>query len=156
MTPVQSSFSQSVLEDGQPVGQNQADILVLEVFMPKLTTTDLRPFVPARSFAESKEFYTSLGWKVKDLGDALALVQLDERSFYLQNYFVEEFAQNTMLHIAVEDAQAWYEHVSSIVRTKKFAGARVQPPTRQAYGAVVTFVHDPAGVLLHLCQWDKQ
>jgi len=32
--------------------------------------------------------------------------------------------------------------------------ARVQPPKRQPYGAVVTFVHDPTGVLLHLCQWD--
>jgi catechol 2,3-dioxygenase-like lactoylglutathione lyase family enzyme len=146
----------TVVEVEQFVGQNRADILVLEVCMSKLTTTDLRPFVPAKSFAESKEFYTSLGWKVKDLSAALALVQLGERSFYLQDYFVEEFAQNTMLHITVEDAQAWYEHVSSIVRTRKFAEARVQPPKRQAYGAVVTFVHDPAGVLLHLCQWDKQ
>ncbi len=23
------------------------------------------------------------------------------------------------------------------------------------YGALVTFVHDPAGVLLHFCQWDS-
>jgi hypothetical protein len=125
-----------------------------EVHVPNLTTADLRPFVPAKSFGVSKEFYKSLGWNVKDVGGRLALVQLRERSFYLQDYYTQEFAQNTMLHIAVEDAQTWYEHVSSIVCDQKFAGARVQPPQRQAYGALVTFVHDPAGVLLHLCQWD--
>jgi len=31
----------------------------------------------------------------------------------------------------------------------------VQAPKRQDYGALVTFVHDPAGVLLHFCQWDS-
>lgn len=123
--------------------------------MLNLNSSDLRPFLPAKSFDVSKQFYTRLGWSIKDLGDALALVQLGERSFYLQNYYVEEFAQNTMLHITVEDAQAWYEHVSSVVRDQEFVGVRVQPPKRQPYGAVVTFVHDPAGVLLHLCQWDK-
>lgn len=123
--------------------------------MPNLTTHDLRSFVPAKRFDVSKEFYKSLGWDVKDLGGGLALVQLRERNFYLQDYYVEEFAQNTMLHIAVEDAQAWYEHASSIVRDQRFAEARVQSPKRQAYGALVTFVHDPAGVLLHLCQWDR-
>jgi catechol 2,3-dioxygenase-like lactoylglutathione lyase family enzyme len=120
------------------------------MLMPDLTPTDLRPFIPAKSFGVSKEFYASLGWKVKDLGDALALVQFGERSFY-----VEDVANNTMLHITVADAQAWYEHVAAVLRDQKFAGAKVQPPKRQPYGAVVTFVHDPTGVLLHFCQWDK-
>ena len=35
----------------------------------------------------------------------------------------------------------------------RFPGARVQPPKLQPYGALVTFVHDPSGVLLHLCEW---
>jgi len=122
--------------------------------MANLNTTDLRPFVPAKNFEVSKEFYTRLGWQVKDLSDGLALVQLGDRSFYLQNYYTKEFAENTMLHIGVADAQAWYEHASSLLRDGKFAGAQVQPPKRQVYNASVTFVHDPAGVLLHLCQWD--
>ena len=35
----------------------------------------------------------------------------------------------------------------------RFPGARVQPPKLQPYGALVTFMHDPSGVLLHLCEW---
>jgi hypothetical protein len=119
--------------------------------MAKLDTTDLRPFVPAKNFTVSKHFYARLGWQVKDLSDGLALVQLGDRSFYLQNYYAKEFAENTMLHIGVADAKAWYEHVSSVLRDGEFEGAHVQPPKRQVYDATVTFVHDPAGVLLHLC-----
>jgi catechol 2,3-dioxygenase-like lactoylglutathione lyase family enzyme len=123
--------------------------------MPNLNTSDLRPFIPAKDFEVSKQFYGSLGWKVKEVGQGLALVELADRHFYIQNYYLQAVAENSMLHITVEDAQAWYEHVSSVLRDKKFSGARVQPPKRQVYGAVVTFVHDPTGVLLHLCQWDK-
>lgn len=123
--------------------------------MPNLKVSDLRPFIPAKDFALSKQFYASLGWKIKDLDDGLALVQLADQHFYIQNYYVREVAENCMLHLTVEDAQAWYQHVSSVLRDKKFPEARVQPPKRQPYGAIVTFVHDPTGVLLHLCQWKQ-
>lgn len=123
--------------------------------MADLATADLRPFVPARDFGLSKKFYASLGWSLKDVADGLALVQPGERSFYLQDHYVKAFAQNTVLHLGVADAQAWYEHVAAVLRDGKFEGAHVQAPKRQPYGALVTFVHDPAGVLLQLCQWDR-
>ena len=77
----------------------------------------------------------------------------DQQHFYIQDYYLKDVAENCMLHATVEDAQAWYQHVSSVLRDNKFVGARVQPPKLQPYGAIVTFVHDPTGVLLHLCQW---
>jgi catechol 2,3-dioxygenase-like lactoylglutathione lyase family enzyme len=123
--------------------------------MPNLNVSDLRPFIPAKDFVLSQRFYTSLGWKVKEVDPPLALVQLGDRHFYIQDYYSKEVAENSMLHITVDDAQAWYEHVASVLRDSKFAGARVQSPKRQPYGALVTFVHDPTGVLLHLCQWDR-
>lgn len=122
--------------------------------MPSLNATDLRPFIPAKDFAQSKAFYSSLGWPTKDVGPGIALVTLGERQhFYIQDYYVKEFAENTMLHVTVEDARAWYEHVSTILRDGAFPEARVGSPALQSYGATVTFVHDPSGVLLHLCQW---
>ena len=123
--------------------------------MANLKVGDLRPFVPAKDFALSKQFYAALGWTVKELDHGLALVAAHDQRFYLQDFDLKIFAKNYMLHLTVDDAQAWYEHASSVLRNQAFAGARVQPPQRQAYGALVTFVHDPAGVLLHLCQWDR-
>jgi predicted lactoylglutathione lyase len=75
--------------------------------MPSLKVSDLRPFIPAKDFELSKHFYASLGWKVKDVDDGMALVQLADQHFYIQNYYLKEFAENCMLHVTVEDAQAW-------------------------------------------------
>ncbi|MCL1633376.1 glyoxalase [Luteimonas sp. SX5] len=122
--------------------------------MSDLKATDLRPFVPAQDFALSKAFYSSLGWETRDVADGMALVRLaDQQHFYIQDYYIKEVAENCMLHLTVTDAQAWYRHVSSILQQGRFPGARVQPPKLQSYGAIVTFVHDPAGVLLHFCEW---
>ena len=124
--------------------------------MPALTATDLRPFIPARDFELSKRFYAALGWKTEDVGPRLALVTIgDAQHFYIQDYYVQEVAENTMLHVTVDDAAAWHAHVAAALQAGDFGSARVQPPSRQPYGASVVFVHDPCGVLLHLCQWDR-
>lgn len=122
--------------------------------MSALSASDLRPFIPARDFAVSKRFYAALGWKTRDVDAGLALVRVaDVQHFYVQDYYIREVAENCMLHLTVTDAQAWHRQVESVLRKEAFPGARVQPPKLQAYGAIVTFVHDPSGVLLHLCQW---
>ncbi len=124
--------------------------------MPDLRATDIRAFIPARDFARSKRFYASLGWDTRDVGPGLALVRLDDRqNFYLQDYYLKEVAENTMLHVTVENANDWHAHVAAVLQAGDFEGARVQAPARQPYGATVVFVHDPTGVLLHLCQWDR-
>ena len=60
-----------------------------------------------------------------------------------------------MLHITVEDAHSWYERVKLVLDERKFGAARVDPPREQSYGALVTFVWDPVGVLLHFAQPSK-
>ena len=120
-----------------------------------LSVSDVKPFVPAKNFKESFEFYTQMGWKsqFRAEDDGIAILELADCRFYLQNYYQKEWADNFMLHIEVEDAQAWYEHASAIVENGDFKTVRVQVPEKQEYGAIVTFVHDPSGVLLHFAQF---
>ena len=43
-------------------------------------------------------------------------LRLGERQhFYIQDYYLKDVAENTMLHITVEDAQAWYRHAASVL-----------------------------------------
>ena len=124
--------------------------------MPALKATDISAFVPARDFELSKRFYRALGWETIDVGPGLALVTVaDHQRFYVQDYYLKEFADNSMLHITVESASDWHAHVVAALEGGRFDGARVQAPAQQPYGATVVFVHDPAGVLIHLCQWDR-
>lgn len=121
--------------------------------MVKLKVNDVRTFVPSRDFDLSRQFYLALGWRQLYHDDNLALLEIGDSRFYLQNYYQQEWADNFMLHIGVEDAPAWRDRVSALIRTGKFAGVRVDGPKPESYGALVTYVWDPAGILLHFAQW---
>jgi hypothetical protein len=118
-----------------------------------MKVSDVRPFVPAKDFALSKEFYEALGWTVQSIDDSLALLENGNHRFYLQRYYSKEFAENMMLHITVADSRASAEHIKELLASGRFPGARVSQPKQEPYGAIVTYVWDPAGVLLHLAQW---
>ena len=71
----------------------------------------LRPFVPAKDLAVSMRFYSDLGFSVRSLGSALALVELGPFGFLLQQYDVAGFAENYMMQLLVNDLDAWWERV---------------------------------------------
>lgn len=120
--------------------------------MTELGASDVKPFVGAEDFEVSRDFYVAMGWTLQfDAGD-LAELELGGCRFYLQNYYQREWCHNSMLHITVDDAQGWYERTRDLLESKNYGAARVKPPQRQDYGALVTFVWDPSGVLLHFAQ----
>ena len=119
-----------------------------------LQVNDIKVFVPAKVFERSLAFYKALSWQQKWLADdkSLAVLELNGSRFYLQNYYQKDWANNFMLHIAVEDAHAWWQHVTSILANGNFKPARVSKPKDEGY-AIVTHVWDPSGVLLHFAQF---
>lgn len=121
--------------------------------MLSLNVSDVRPFVPARDFSVSKEFYVALGWTIRWSDENLALLENANQRFYLQRYYVKDWAENSMLHITVEDTRCCFAQIKELVDSGRFPGVRVSEPKQEPYGALVTYVWDPAGVLLHLAQW---
>lgn len=120
--------------------------------MSNFTVSHIRPFIGSRDFEESKSFYQAIGWELKFDSPDICEMCLGDNFFYLQRYYERKWCENSMLHITVEDAHAWYERVQSVLAKKNFGAARVDPPREQSYGALVTFVWDPVGVLLHFAQ----
>ncbi len=121
--------------------------------MIELKARDVRAFLPAKDFAASTDFYISLGWKLKWSDENLGLFEIANQRFYLQRYYVKEWAENSMLHVTVEDAESCFRQVSELIDSGRFSGVRVSKPKQEPYGALVTYAWDPAGVLLHLAQW---
>jgi catechol 2,3-dioxygenase-like lactoylglutathione lyase family enzyme len=121
----------------------------------KLNVSDVKVFVPALNYDQSLKFYTLLGWQLRWQSDnrELAELELADCRFYLQNYYVKDWANNFMFHVTVTDAQAWYEHVRSILEAENFDHARLKPPEKTDYGALVTYVWDPSGVLIHFAEF---
>lgn len=122
--------------------------------MIDLQVTDVRAFLPSQDFELSKQFYTELGCKLEWSDDNLALFNLAGYRFYLQRYYTKEWAENSMLHISVQDAADCHAAIADLLNSGRFPGARVAQPKLEPYGALVTYVWDPVGVLLHLAQWN--
>lgn len=118
--------------------------------MPKII--DLKIFVPSKNFELSLKFYNELGWKTNWNHEGnLAELELSNHRFFLQNYYNKQWANNFMMYIDVEDTVEWYKHVKQLIEHGDYGSARLKPPKQEDY-ALVTYVWDPCGVLLHLAQ----
>jgi catechol 2,3-dioxygenase-like lactoylglutathione lyase family enzyme len=113
---------------------------------------DLRAFVPATDFALSKAFYQTLGFTLtQDYGDVCEF-ELGGFCFLLQDFSAPGFAGNFMMHLLVQDVDAWWRHIQQVELLKHFPTAKAQAPAVQPWGLKVLFLHDPSGVLWHIAQ----
>lgn len=79
--------------------------------MSNLNVLEIKSFVPAQDFTTSKQFYLSLGFElITEFGD-VAYLRLGQCAFLLQNTHQRPHQGNTMMHLLVEDAQSWFDHV---------------------------------------------
>lgn len=125
--------------------------------MSSLEIADVRVFAPANDMEVSKAFYIALGWELRFDGGNLVLLENADHRFYLSSQFPESYAKKFRFHVTVENAQAWFDHVCAVVeKDERFSDVRVKPPEQQDYGALVTYVHDPSGVLLDFAQWTNE
>jgi hypothetical protein len=112
----------------------------------------LRPFLPARDFATSKRFYIDLGFRVEPLGGDLAEMHLGAHSFLLQNYFVDAWAANCMMHVLMTNLEGWWERVASLDLPSRYGVTSPRAPKLEPWGLNTAYVFDPAGVLWHFAQ----
>ena len=112
----------------------------------------LRPFVPSKDYEASKAFYAALGF-TEDYSDAnITSFNAGAFSFFLQNLYVEQFAENCMLQLVVRNLDAWWAAREWEGLEAKFGMKTPIAPARQAWGSRVGFVYDPCGVLWHVTE----
>jgi catechol 2,3-dioxygenase-like lactoylglutathione lyase family enzyme len=114
----------------------------------------MRPFLPAKDFSESSHFYEALGFQVRPLGDKVAQVQLGDTPgafcFLLQDFYAKDFAENFMMHLLVDDLDAWWGHIASLRLEERFGVRAPRPPRLESWGLRIAYVFDPSGVLWHI------
>jgi hypothetical protein len=115
----------------------------------------LRPFVPARDFTKSRDFYETLGFCAEPLGDKLVELRLGPYSFLLQDYYIEQWAENFMMHVLVDDLAAWWQHVASLDLPGRYGVQPPRAPKLENWGLTVAYVVDPSGVLWHFAEIHK-
>lgn len=119
--------------------------------MANMTTVELKAFVPAKDFALSQRFYRDLGFELAWASDDFAYFRAGAASFLLQRFYVKEHAANFVMHLLVEDVEAWWRHVDGNALGARY-GVRVLPPEDRPWGLRDFTIDDPTGVLWRIGQ----
>ncbi|MCW5654759.1 VOC family protein [Hydrogenophaga sp.] len=121
--------------------------------MSTLASVELKAFVPAKDFATALRFYADLGFTQRSQGGGVAYFSLEDGCpFLLQDFYEQALAENLVMHLLVEDVQAWHAHVVARGLADRYPGVRVTPVVAQPWGITEFVVIDPSGVCWHIGQ----
>jgi len=119
--------------------------------MASLRIAEIKAFVPAKDFERSKQFYKDLGFTMASEGGGVAYFHRGHASFLLQDFCAEGLAENFMMHILVEDVDAWWQHVQASDVVAKY-GVRITALETQPWKMRDFCLSDPSGVLWRIGQ----
>jgi catechol 2,3-dioxygenase-like lactoylglutathione lyase family enzyme len=108
----------------------------------------IRPFIGAKDFEVSRSFYSDLGFEETVLSPNLSVFRTDGLAFYLQDAYVKDWVDNTMVFMEVKDVPRFWEELVGLDLTTKYKDVRLVPMRTEAWGREC-FLHDPSGVLWH-------
>jgi catechol 2,3-dioxygenase-like lactoylglutathione lyase family enzyme len=115
----------------------------------------VRTFIGAKNFEESSNFYKDLGFEESVISKNMSYFKIFETmGFYLQDYYVEEWINNSMVFVEVDDAEAYFLQLQNLGLHNKYKGVKLVPVRYDDWGREC-FLHDPSGVLWHFGEFNK-
>ncbi|MES2645953.1 MAG: glyoxalase [Bacteroidota bacterium] len=115
----------------------------------KHNATSLRPFIGSKNFEISRQFYKDLGFSETVLSNNMSVFRVTETlCFYLQDAYVKDWIDNTMLFLEVDDVNRYYNELQNLALDKKYEHVRLSPIAVNDWGKEC-FLHDPSGILWH-------
>lgn len=115
----------------------------------------IRAFIGAKNYDESREFYRAIGFEEVVIDATMCLFKVDENlGFYLQDYYVEEWANNSMIFLEVDDVEKCAEELLGKGLHNKYKYVRFTEIKQFEWGREL-FMHDPSGILWHFGEFNK-
>ncbi|TDH28578.1 glyoxalase [Segetibacter sp. 3557_3] len=115
----------------------------------------IRAFIGAKNFGLSRAFYQELGFVENSISHVMSYFSMGELGFYLQDAYVRDWIDNTMLFLEVEDVEAYYIELLTLNLPAKYEGSKLTPIRYENWGKEC-FLHDPSGVLWHFGQFNPR
>lgn len=108
----------------------------------------IRPFIGSKNFNVSRAFYQDLGFEESVLSSDMSYFKMGDFGFYLQDYYVKDWVDNTMVFMEVADTYEFYQYLLSLNLSSKYPEVRLIPIRELDWGREC-FLHDPSGILWH-------
>lgn len=113
------------------------------------TAKSIRAFIGAKNFQESRKFYKDLGFEEVIIDQSMSLFKVNEKlAFYLQNAYVKDWVDNSMLFLEVNNLEEWEKDLLKRRLPEKYKNVRVSEIKVEYWGKEL-FMHDPSGILWH-------
>lgn len=118
------------------------------------TIKSIRPFIGAKDFQTSRSFYRNLGFEEVTLFDNMCLFRSGNFGFYLQDAYVKDWIDNSMLFLEVEGLEKHRAEIKNLDLENKYEGVRISTIQHNDWGNEF-FLHDPSGILWHIGEFKK-
>ena len=114
----------------------------------------IRPFLGSKDYQISRAFYQDLGFKENIISSNMSYFEFDGLGFYLQDAYVKDWVDNTMVFMEVEDVKLFYKELFKLELPAKYQDVKLVPIKELDWGSEC-FLHDPAGNLWHFGEFNK-
>ena len=115
----------------------------------------IRPFIGAKNFELSRRFYRDLGFQESILAPNFSYFHTAGYGFYLQDAYVKDWIDNTMIFMEVEDVGRFWKELLALDLPAKYENVRLTPIREYDWGREC-FVHDPSGILWHFGEFSEK
>jgi hypothetical protein len=114
----------------------------------------IRPFIGAKDFNLSRGFYRDLGFQEYTIAHNMSLFKTGEMGFYLQDAYVKDWVDNTMVFLEVDDVARHWNELKALNLPDRYDNVRLTPISVYDWGREC-FLHDPSGILWHFGEFSK-
>ncbi|KIA84844.1 glyoxalase [Flavobacterium sp. AED] len=108
----------------------------------------IRPFIGAKNYEISRNFYRDLGFQEHIISSDMSYFNTDGLGFYLQNAYVKDWVDNTMVFMEVDDVNQFWSELLKLQLTVKYENVKLVAIRELDWGKEC-FLHDPSGILWH-------
>lgn len=116
----------------------------------------IRAFLGAKDFDISRAFYKDLGFEESILSKNLSYFKVhDALGFYLQDAYVKDWIDNTMIFLEVNDVDVYWQELQNLGLHNKYKGVKLTPIKQDVWGKEC-FLHDPSGILWHFGAFNSE
>lgn len=114
----------------------------------------IRAFIGAKDYQVSRAFYLEFGFSETIVSPDMSYFHIDTFGFYLQDYYVKDWVDNSMIFLEVQDVEEELQRIKALELPSKYKRVRVSEIHYNEWGNEF-FVHDPSGILWHIGEFTR-